>query len=95
MPSFGALRERHCPRCGREVDLPLGALCDECRARIARRARGIARRVSLASVALFGVWAWWRVPPDPNARLVAGLAALAIWLIIRTITFRTVREWLS
>ena len=95
MPSYGVLRERHCPRCGREVDLPLGALCDACRAEVARRARRIARRASLAAVGLFGVWALWNVPPDPHARLVAGVAALLIWLLVRTIAFRTAREWLS
>ena len=93
MPSFGVLRETQCPRCGRDVDLPFGQLCRDCMATVRARARRVARRTALVSVGLFGGWTLWQLPPDRTVRMVAGGAALAIWLIMYTIAFRAAREW--
>lgn len=95
MQSFGVLRETQCPRCARDVDLPFGALCADCAAQVRVRARRIARRVALVAVGFFAAWALWHLPRDPTVRMVAGGGALAIWLIMYTITFRAAREWLS
>ena len=95
MQSFGVLRETQCPRCGGDVDLPFGSLCPDCAGRVRVRARRIARRAALVALGAFGVWVLWRLPSDPTVRLVAGGAALVIWLIVYTITLRAIREWLS
>jgi len=95
MPSFGALRETQCPRCGRAVDLPFGMLCGECRAQVRRRARRLARRWALGVVLAFGVWVLIKVPDEPMARIVAGSAALFTWALVYTIVYRAATLWLS
>ena len=92
-PSFGGLRERECPRCHREVDLPLGELCPVCRAEVARRAGRVARWVSLTTTLGFGVYAMLALPYDRTARLVGAVATLAWFVIVRRLTLRVAREW--
>lgn len=92
-PSFGALRERECPRCHRAVELPLGDLCDACRREIAGRAARAARWVSLVTTVIFGVYVMAVLPPLQVARLV-GAAATATWfLVTRRIVLRVAGEW--
>ena len=92
-PSFGGLRERECPRCHREVDLPLGALCPACRREIDARARRVARWVSLGATALFGAYAMAMLPTERTARLV-GAAATVVWfIVVRRVAFQMARTW--
>jgi len=92
-PSFGGLRERECPRCHREVDLPLGELCAACRREIDGRAARVARWVSLGTTLLFGLYVMTALPIDRTARMV-GAAATVIWfLIVRRVVQRVAREW--
>jgi hypothetical protein len=87
------MRERECPRCHREVDLPLGELCATCRGEVERRAARVARWVSLATTALFGIYATAVLPIDRTARMV-GAAATVVWfLIVRRLAHRVAREW--
>lgn len=93
-PSFGGLRERECPRCHREVDLPLGELCTACTREIRTRAARVARWVSLLTTVGFAVYVMAVLPPDRAPRLV-GAAATVVWfLVTRRITARVVTEWL-
>jgi hypothetical protein len=92
-PSFGALRERECPRCHRAVDLVLGELCDACRREIAQRAARVARWVSLVTTLAFGVYVMVVLPPLRMPRLV-GAAATVTWLLVtRRIVQRVAGEW--
>lgn len=93
-PSFGGLLEHECPRCGREVELPFGALCHACVQEIDARARRLGRRVALVTTAALGAWILWRMPPDPTARLVGAAAVLAWYILTRTIVTRTARQFL-
>ena len=91
--SLSGLVEHECPRCHREVELPLGALCPTCRTEIDRRARRVSRIVSLASTAVVAVYVYFRMPDNEQARLV-GIAGVVIWLILSNVTVRRVmREW--
>jgi hypothetical protein len=94
-PSFGGLRERECPRCHREVDLPLGTLCDACRLEIERRARRVARWVSLLTTAAFGVYAMLALPYDRTARLVGAAATVTWYVVVRRGARRGAREWFA
>jgi len=92
-PSFGGWRERECPRCHREVDLPLGTLCVACRREIDARARRVARWVSLGTTALFGAYAMAVLPTEPAARLI-GAAATVVWfIVVRRVAFQMARTW--
>jgi len=92
-PSFGGLVEHECPRCGREVELPFGALCPFCVREVEGRARRLARRVALVTTAMLGAYILWRMPPDPTARLVAAAAVVAWYVLTRVIVSRTAREF--
>lgn len=92
-PSFGGVREHECPRCHREVDLPLGELCAVCQREIDGRAARVARWVSLGTTVVFGVYATAVLPFDRTARMV-GAAATVVWfLIVRRLAQRVAREW--
>lgn len=78
---LSGLVEKECPRCHRPVELPLGALCGRCRTQIERRARKVARIVSLVSTAAVGVYITVRMPDDQTARLV-GAAGVTVWFIV-------------
>jgi hypothetical protein len=90
---FGGLIEHECPRCGRAVELPLGALCHACVQEVEGRARRLGRRVALITTALLGVYIVWRMPPDPTARMVGAAAAIAWYVLTRVIVTRTAREF--
>ncbi|MDP2483260.1 MAG: hypothetical protein Q8W45_08260 [Candidatus Palauibacterales bacterium] len=92
-PSFGALRERECPRCRRTVDLPLGELCDACRREIRTRAARVARWVSLVTTLAFGGYAMVALPPLQVPRLVGAAATVTWFLVSRRIAERMAGEW--
>lgn len=94
-PFVGGLVEHECPRCGRPVELPLGALCGACRSEIENKARRLGRWVSGVSTGLLAIYVLWRMPPDPYARLV-GVMGIAIWYLLSNLVVRrAARELLS
>ena len=94
-PLLGALVEHECPRCGREVELPLGELCSECRSGIERRARLISRWVALTTTVILIVYLYLRMPNDLTARWVGVSAAIAWYVIVGLVTKRILREALK
>ncbi len=85
--------EHECPRCHREVELPMGALCKQCRREIETRAVRVARWVSGITTPLVALYVWLRMPHDRTAQLV-GIMSVAIWYTLsRLVALRTAREW--
>lgn len=90
---YGGFRETECPRCAREVDLPLGMLCRVCLAAVDRRARRVARWVSLGTTAVFALYVMARLPVERTARLV-GAGAIGVWFVAsRVLALRVARQW--
>ncbi|MBI4501442.1 MAG: hypothetical protein HY700_09805 [Gemmatimonadetes bacterium] len=85
--------EHECPRCHRAVELPLGALCRSCVAEIERRAARWGNRISLVTTIVLAVYMYFfRLSPDPTARLVSAMA-IVIWFALSNIVVRrAVRE---
>jgi len=80
-PLFGTALEHECPRCHTEVELPLGELCQDCRAAINMRARRISRYVALGTTLPFAAYVYFRLPDDSTLRLV-GISTVVAWYII-------------
>ena len=93
-PLSGGLVEHECPRCHRPVELPVGEICAVCRQAIERRARRSARLVAMTSTVALGVYVMLRVPPEPTARTVSGVAVGAWYLLTYLIARRVLREFL-
>jgi hypothetical protein len=94
-PLSGALIEHECPRCDREVELPLGDICGSCLADIERRAGKISRIVAITTTAGLAVYVYLRMPDYPTAKVV-GLTAIVAWYIITgLVTKRIMREVLK
>jgi hypothetical protein len=74
------------------VELPFGALCGACRKEIERKAARLAHWAAGLSTAALAVYAMVRLPPDPGARLMTGLA-VAVWYVLVKLTVqRAARE---
>ncbi len=96
MLSPSGLPEVPCAKCGRRLSgLPWGELCPECRAEREARASRLAGRISLAATVLMAAYVALRVPADPTARLYAGIAVLATYIIVRRIATRVAMEYLK
>ncbi|MEO7137694.1 MAG: hypothetical protein ABI037_08245 [Gemmatimonadales bacterium] len=96
MLSPSGLPEVPCAKCGRRLSgLPWGELCPECRAEREGRASRLAGRISLAATVLMAAYVALRVPADPTARLYAGIAVLATYIIVRRIAGRVAMEYLK
>jgi hypothetical protein len=96
MLSPSGLPEVPCARCGRRISgLPWGELCPECLAERKARASRLAGRISLAATVLMATYVALRVPVDPMARLYAGIAVLATYIIVRRIVTRVAMEYLK
>jgi len=94
-PFAGVLRERECPRCHREVELPFGELCRQCRAELERRATRIARRAALLSTALLALYLFLRIPRERVVTTVAAGAA-AVWYLLSYLVARKIaREFVK
>jgi len=91
--SSGVWRERECPRCHREVDLPVGDLCDACTREIRVRAGRVARWVSLVTTLGFGGYVMLVLPPIQVPRLVGAAATVTWYLVMRRIAQRVGAEW--
>jgi hypothetical protein len=96
MLSPSGLPEVPCAKCGRRLaGLPWGELCPDCRAQLEKRASRLGHRISLAATVLMAAYVALRVPADPTARLYAGIAALATYIIVRRIATRVAMEYLK
>jgi len=95
-PFANGLAEHQCPRCHREVELPLGQLCRQCRAEIERRAARIGHIVSLTSTAAVAVYVFARMAPGDTLGRNVGIAGIVVWFILSNMVVRRiVREWIS
>ncbi len=95
MLSRSGLPEVPCARCGRRFPgLPWGELCPDCFAERKGRASRLASRISLAATVLMAAYVALRLPADPTARLYAGIAVLATYIIVRRIATRVAMEYL-
>jgi hypothetical protein len=97
MPLPGAWApEVPCPRCGdRVAGLQWGELCPTCRAERTRRANRLASRISLAATVLVGLYANFRLPPTPAARIYAIIVVVITYIAVRKIVQRVAMEFLS
>jgi hypothetical protein len=96
MPSLSGLPEVPCARCERRIrGLGWGELCPECLAQRKGRARRLANRISLAATLLMAAYVALRVPATPMARLYAGIAVLATYIIVRRIASQVAMEFLK
>jgi hypothetical protein len=94
--SPSGLPEVPCAKCGRRLSgLPWGELCPDCRAQREHRASRLGHRISLAVTVLMAAYVALRVPADPTARLYAGIAVLATYIIVRRIATRVAAEYLK
>ena len=87
------LTEKHCPRCDREVNLPLGALCRTCRAEIEARARKFGLLASLAVTIPVAFSAFSGLPDNQTSRTVAIAGVLVCFVLVNVIVRRIVREF--
>lgn len=92
-PSLGGLRERECPCCHRDVDLPFGQICGQCQREANRKAARIARWVSLVTTIMFGTYVFLRVPQDQTLRMISGGAVVMWFVVTRIMILRIAREW--
>ena len=72
----------------------MGEICAVCRQAIERRARRSARLIAMTSTVALGVYVMLRVPPEPTARTVSGVAVGAWYLLTYLIARRVLREFL-
>jgi len=92
-PLVTGLVEHECPRCHREVELPFGQLCDECRAEIKSRAKKTARIVAPLSALAVALYILVPIPADERARTV-GLVGTVIWYILSyMVVRRAMQNW--
>ncbi len=91
-PLPSGLTEKHCPRCDREVNLPLGELCRQCRGEIERRARRISLIVAVVTTIPVAIKVFGDLPDNQTARTVAVVGVVAWFALVTTITRRVVRE---
>ncbi len=94
-PLLGKVMGHECPRCHKEVELPLGELCADCRAHITARARKISRIVALGTTLPFALYVYVRLPQDQTLRLV-GVSTVVVWyIIVGLVTKRVLMEVLK
>ncbi len=93
-PFFGVLVEKECPRCRRQVELPLGELCRECRQDIARRAGHIARVVAAVTTLGAALYVVLRMPRDPTSRMVGAMSVIAWYILVNLVVRRVLTQLL-
>ena len=88
------LVEHECPRCHREVELPLGALCRICRGEIEKRASKVALIGSGVSTALVAAYVVTRLPAGETMARNVGIGAIVVWFLLSNTTVkRIMRQW--
>lgn len=91
-PLPSGLTEKHCPRCNREVDLPLGALCRVCRAEIDARARRYGLLAGIVVTIPVAISVFTDLPEHQTARTVAIAGVFVCFVLVNVIVRRVVRE---
>ena len=95
-PFASGLVEHECPRCHREVELPLGQLCRQCRAEIDRKAARAGYLVALISTAAVAVYVLRQLVPGDTLGRNVSIAGIVVWFILSNMVVRRiVREWIS
>ena len=96
MQSLGGLQaEVPCVRCHERIPgLAWGERCPACRAERSRRARKLARCISLLAALITAVILGLRVTPGPDARMTIGIGVLGTFLLTRVIAQRLAMEFL-
>ncbi len=94
-PFFGVLVEKECPRCRRQVELPLGELCRQCRQDIARRAGRIARIVAAVTTAGVALYVVFGMPRDPTSRMVGAMSVIAWYILVNLVVRRVLTQHLQ
>ena len=85
-----------CAGCGTFTKgLAFGEYCEACRRRRERRARSIARRISLLVTALAGIYVAMRLPPTPIARLWTAIGVAITYLVVRRIAHKALLQHLK
>jgi hypothetical protein len=91
----GLLPEVPCVRCHERIPgLAWGERCPACRAERSRRARKLARRISLVAALLAALILGIQVPPGPDARMTIGIGVFSAFLLTRVIAQRLLMEFL-
>jgi hypothetical protein len=93
-PLVAGLVEHQCPRCHRPVELPFGTVCGPCRQEVERRARRLGHLVALITTVALAVYVVLRLPPDPRARMMSGLAVAVWYVLVKLVVERSAKELL-
>lgn len=89
------LAEVPCVRCHERIPgLAWGERCPACRAERSRRARKLARRISLVAALIAAAILGFRVPAGPDARMLIGIGVFTTFLLTRVIAQRLAMEFL-
>jgi len=94
-PFFGVLVEEECPRCHRQIELPLGDLCRQCRQDIARRAGRIARIVAAVTTVGLGFYVALAMPRDSTSRMVGAMSVIAWYILVNLVVRRVLTQHLQ
>ena len=97
MPSLLASVEppAPCARCmKRTPGLLWGDLCADCQAELRRRARPVARGISLLAALLVVGYAWLRITLTPGNRVWVAACAVATYFLVRRIVSQIAVELL-
>jgi hypothetical protein len=93
-PLVPGLVEHECPRCHREVKLPFGDICGQCRDEVEHRARRTGRLVAGVSTLAVAGYTLLRMPDNDQARLV-GVVGVILWYVLTNLVVRrAMRQWL-
>jgi hypothetical protein len=76
------------------VELPLGAICRECRREIERRSGRIGRWVAAAATLGMAAYVLLRLPPVGTGRLVGVIGVAAWYVLTYVVAKRVARELL-
>jgi hypothetical protein len=82
-----------CARCQQRVaGVKWGDLCPDCQAELRRRARPLARIISLLAALLVVGYAWLRIPLGPVSRIWVAAIAIATLFLVRKIVTQIAME---
>lgn len=95
-PFASGLVEHECPRCHREIELPFGELCRQCRSEIERRSSRIGNVVAVISAVPVALYVLGQVAPGDTVGRNVGIAGITVWFILSNVVVRRIaREWIS
>lgn len=95
LPFFGVFTEDECPRCHRQIQLPLGEVCRECREDIALRAARIARLVAAGTTIMVAIYAMVVMPTDSMSRMVGAMSVVVWYILVNLVVRRVLNQYLT